>query len=57
MKKETVLEMVNQLPPKFELEELIEKLILIEAIEAADKQVDNDEFYTQDQMEVRVKKW
>ncbi len=49
--------MVNQLPPKFELEELIEKLILIEAIEAADKQVDNDEFYTQDQMEVRVKKW
>jgi len=57
MEKETVLEMVNQLPSKFELEDLIEKLILIETIEAADKQIDKGEFYTQDQMEERVKPW
>ena len=57
MEKETVLEMVNQLPSTFELEDLIEKLILIETIEAADEQIDKGEFYTQDQMEERVKKW
>lgn len=57
MEKETVIEMVNQLPPKFELEDLIEKLILIETIEAADKQIDKGEFYTQNQMEERIKTW
>jgi len=55
-KKETVLAMVNQLPSKFELEDLIEKLILIETIEAVDKRIDKGEFYTQEQMEERVKK-
>jgi|GEM_PF-4008436 len=48
--------MVNQLPSKFELEDLIEKLILIETIEAVDKRIDKGEFYTQEQMEERVKK-
>ena len=57
MEKDTVLAMVNQLPSKFELEDLIEKLILIETIEAGDKQIDKGEFYTQEQMEERVKKW
>ena len=52
-----MLAMVNQLPSKFELEDLIEKLILIETIEAVDKRIDKGEFYTQDQMEERVKKW
>lgn len=40
MKKETVIDIVNQLPEKFELDKLIEKLLFIEKVEKGLRQLD-----------------
>jgi len=43
MGKEKVLETVNALPSEFELEKLVEKLILIEKVEKGLSQLDKGE--------------
>lgn len=57
MQKDKVMEMVNQLPSEFELEDFIDRLILIEKVEEANKQIESGEFYTQEDVERMSKKW
>ncbi len=57
MQKDKVMEMVNQLPPEFELEDFIEKLLFIEKVEEANKQIESGESYTQEEVEQMAKKW
>lgn len=57
MKKEKVIETVNGFPQEFDLEELIEKLILVEKIEKGLKQVDEGKTVPHEQVKEIVKKW
>jgi hypothetical protein len=55
MRQEKVLETVNALPSEFELEELMEKLILIEKVEKGLSQLDNGETQTHEAVKQMVK--
>ncbi len=57
MRKDKVLETVNGLPPEFELEELIEKLIFIEKVEKGLAQLDRGEIHSHDAVKQIVKTW
>jgi predicted transcriptional regulator len=57
MRKEKVLETVNNLPAEFELEELIERLIFIEKVEKGLDQLDKGETRTHEEVKQAVKKW
>jgi predicted transcriptional regulator len=57
MRKDKVLETVNDLPSEFELEELIERLIFIEKVEKGLQQIDKGETRTHDEVKQIVKSW
>ena len=57
MKKEKVIETINEFPAEFELEALIERLIFIEEVEEGLKQIDEGKLLTQDQVDAEIKKW
>ncbi len=50
MRKEKVLEAINNFPPEFELEELIEKLIFMEKVEKGLAQLDQGEVKAQEEV-------
>jgi predicted transcriptional regulator len=57
MRKDKVIETINELPSEFELEELIERLIFIEKVEKGLKQLDNGESRTHEEVKQLVKTW
>ncbi|MCW3092876.1 MAG: hypothetical protein JWP81_3945 [Ferruginibacter sp.] len=57
MKREKVIDTVNDLPQEFELEELHEKLVFVEKIENGLKQVETGQVITHDTLKEMVKKW
>jgi len=57
MKKSKVLETVNRLPDEFSLEEIIERLIILEKIEKGMEQVRQKQVATIDEAKKRLQKW
>jgi hypothetical protein len=57
MTKATVLSAINELPKDFSLDQLIERLMIIEKIDAAVAEVNNGEFYTHTDVKKLVSKW
>ena len=57
MKKEKVIDTVNDLPQEFELDELLEKLIFVEKIEDGLKQLEAGQVISHDTVKEIVKKW
>lgn len=57
MKREKVIDTVNDLPQEFELEELLEKLVFVEKVERGLKQIEADRTISHDQVKEMVKKW
>jgi hypothetical protein len=57
MKREKVIDTVNDLPQEFELEELLEKLVFVEKVESGLKQVETGQTISHDQVKEIVKKW
>ena len=57
MKREKVIDTVNNLPQEFELDELIEKLILVEKVENGLKQLESNQFVHHEQVKEMAKKW
>ena len=57
MKKQKVLDTVNELPQEFDLEELIERLILIEKIENGLEQLDGGKSVSHNEVKEIVKEW
>ena len=57
MKREKVIDTVNDLPQEFELEELLEKLVFVEKVESGLKQVETGRTIPHDQIKEIVKKW
>ena len=57
MKKEKVIEVAEELPQEFELEELIEKLIFIEKVEKGLKQLDEKETLPHEEAKKKIEEW
>jgi len=57
MSKETLLAAADQLPDHFELDELIDRLLLIQKIEKGREQSRNNQTYSQEEVKQLVKTW
>ena len=50
-------EQIEKFPEEFTIDELVEKLILIEKIETGNKQSEKGEVLTEQEMENEIEKW
>ncbi|WP_035567179.1 hypothetical protein [Hymenobacter sp. IS2118] len=57
MTRETVNQAISSLPPNFDLDALVERLIFIEKVEEGLAQLDRGESRTQEEVEQLVKSW
>jgi predicted transcriptional regulator len=57
MKKDKVLDTIKNLPQEFELDELLEKLIFIEKVDAGLAQAEKGQLIPHDKVKEAVKKW
>ena len=57
MKREKVIDTVNELPQEFELEELLEKLVFVEKVESGLKQLESGQVISHERVKEIVKKW
>lgn len=52
--KEKVQELVNHMPDTFSIDDLVEKVILLQKIEEAQQQIKNGEFYSEEEMDNEI---
>jgi predicted transcriptional regulator len=57
MKKEHILSALNELPREFDLEDFLEKLLVIEKLEAGLKDVKEGRVVSHEEVVKQVKKW
>lgn len=50
-------EQIDRMPEDFSIDELIERLILIEKIESGNKQSENGEVLSEDELENEIGRW
>jgi hypothetical protein len=55
--KDKVKELVDHMPDTFSVDDLVERVILLQKIETARKQVLNGEFLTEDELDAEIDKW
>ena len=55
--KEKVIESLQKFPDNFSIDELIEKLIIIEKIENGDAQSKKNEVISETQLNIEIEKW
>ena len=57
MRKTTVIESINNLPEEFSIDEIIERLIIIEKIEKGRQEVKDGKVNTVEQAKAKLSKW
>jgi hypothetical protein len=57
LSKDKVIETVNNLPANFSLDELIDRLILVEEIQEGLRQSENDEVVSHKDVKEQLNKW
>ncbi len=57
MDKQTAIDSINDMPQDFELDELIERLVLLDKIEKGKKDVQNDNTFSHEEAKGRLGKW
>jgi len=57
MRKATVIESINKLPDEFTIDEIIERLIIIEKIEKGRQDVKDGKVNTEEQAKAKLSKW
>lgn len=57
MKKETVIETISKLPDEFSIDEVIERLILIEKIDQGLEEVKAEKTNSEEETESKLGKW
>ena len=57
MTQEVAIETIKALPPQFELDELVERLIMLEELEKRRKQGQNGETISFEEMKLEVSSW
>lgn len=55
--KRNVLETIKDMPEQFSVDELLDRLILIQKIEIGSKQFEAGELYTHEEAKDKLKKW
>ena len=55
--KDQIIQTVNDLPDNFSIEELIQKIILMEKIETGLEQSNNNQVVSNDEAKKRLAKW
>ncbi|MCU0400992.1 MAG: hypothetical protein MUE75_08290 [Algoriphagus sp.] len=55
--KEKAIEAIKSLPEEFSIEELMDRLILLNKIETGIRQTERGETYTSDQAKRMIKEW
>ncbi len=55
--KEKVQKLINHMPDTFSIDDLVEKVILLQKIEQAQQQIKNGEFYTWEEVEKEMDFW
>lgn len=57
MRKTTVIESINKLPDEFSIDEIIERLMIIEKIEKGRQDVKDGRVNTEEQAKAKLSKW
>ena len=57
MKKSTVIESINKLPDEFSIDDIIERLMIIEKIGKARQDVKNGNINSEEQAKTKLNKW
>ncbi|MEQ8423537.1 MAG: hypothetical protein RIA63_02435 [Cyclobacteriaceae bacterium] len=57
MRKSTVIESINKLPDEFSIDEIIERLLIIEKIEKGQQEVKDGKVNTEEQTKAKLSKW
>jgi predicted transcriptional regulator len=57
MKKSQLLETLQAMPDEFPVDELIEKLMILQKIEEGQKQVQAGRVYTEEEAKKKLEKW
>ena len=55
--KTRLKEQIEQFPERFSIDELIDRLILIEKVERGIMQSDNGEVFSEEEIDKEIKKW
>ena len=55
--KSKLKEQIEQLPDKFSIDELIDRLLFIEKVEKGEKQSENGEVISEEDLDKDIKKW
>lgn len=55
--KTKLLAEINKFPDEFSIDELVERLILIEKIEIGNEQSENNQIVSESEMDYEIKKW
>jgi len=55
--KEKVLSTISKLPEKFSLDELVEKMIVLEKIEKGLEDSDKNNVLTEEELEQKIREW
>lgn len=57
MKKSTLIESLDKLPDEFSIDEIVERLIVIEKIEKGRQQAKDGKVNSEEQAQVKLSKW
>lgn len=57
MKKTQLMETIQDLPEEFSLDELMERLMILQKIEEAQHQIQKGQYYTEEEAKKKLEKW
>jgi len=57
MRKTIVMESINELPDEFSIDEIVERLIILEKIERGRKDIKDGKLNTEEQAKAKLSKW
>ncbi|WKN45122.1 hypothetical protein [Tunicatimonas pelagia] len=57
MKKTQLLETIQDMPDEFSVDELMERLLILQKIEEGQQQIQAGQFYTEEEAKKKLEKW
>jgi predicted transcriptional regulator len=57
MKKTQILESIQDMPDEFSIDELMERLLILQKIEEGQKQIESGQFFSEKEAKKRLDQW
>ncbi|MFN5319632.1 MAG: hypothetical protein ACK5CY_12395 [Bacteroidia bacterium] len=57
LQKRTVINTITKLPDQFSIDELVEKMILLDKIEKGIKEADSNQVISEEELDREIEKW